>query len=274
MNFTRYLRKRFNTVYFPEDHGKTQDLPPYEFRRSHRAKRLQIRVLPPDRVEVVLPLGCSENRAHALVRDRIDWIMRALQKVSERTPKIHTQFPITLHFTAIDEAWRIIREANSHPSRVSLTENEGMLTLGGATLQEELCISVLKTWLIQKGKKELISWFDKVSDEVKLPYNKISVRGQKTRWGSCSGQKNISLNYKLLFLSPEQVRYLFIHELSHTRHMNHSQAFWALVGKLEHNYKNLDKSLNHAMHEQVPGWLHGTHALGGCPRIESLLRKS
>ena len=256
MSVTRHLKKRLDAEDYPPDQNGTQGLPPYEFRRSNRAKRLQIRVLPTGKVEVVLPRGCSEKRGHALVRARADWIVRALKKSAGRAPEINIHFPTALRFSAINETWKITREADNHPTLVRLRESEDTLIISGATLQDALCISVLKKWLVQKGKQELIPWIDNISSEVKLPYNKVGVRGQKTRWGSCSSQKNISLNYKLLFLSPEQVRYLFIHELTHTRHMNHSKAFWALVGKLEPDYKRLDKSLNHGMHEQVPGWLH------------------
>ena len=255
MSFTRHLKKRFGGSHYPSDQSGTQDLPPYEFRRSKRAKRLQIRVLPTGRVEVVLPQGCSEKRGHALVRDRADWILRALKKIAGHAPEINLCFPVVLNFPAINETWKITREADNHPTLVKLHESGDSLIISGATLQDDLCFGVLKKWLAQKGKEELIPWLDRVSREVKLPYEKVSIRGQKTRWGSCSSQKNISLNYKLLFLSPGQVRYLFIHELSHTRHMNHSKAFWSLVGKLEPNYKRLDKSLNHAMREDVPRWL-------------------
>ena len=255
MSFTQHLKKRFGRPHYPLDQSATQDLPPYEFRRSKRAKRLQIRVLPTGRVEVVLPQGCSEKRGHALVRDRADWILRALKKVAGRAPEINPGFPAALNFTAINETWKIIRETDNHPTLVKLRESGDSLIMSGATMQDDLCFGALKKWIVQKGKKELVPWLERVSSEVKLPYKKVSVRGQKTRWGSCSSQKNININYKLLFISPEQVRYLFIHELCHTRHMNHSKSFWLLVGKLEPDYKHLDKSLARAMREQVPGWL-------------------
>jgi len=249
------MKRRSYKRHYPLNEAETQTLPPYEFRRSSRAKRLQIRILPTGRVEVVLPRGCSEKRGHAFVCNRAEWITRTLKKVTDHASEIDTSVPGVLKFPAIKETWRIVRKTDSHPTQVVLRESRESLTLSGATLQNELCFGVLKRWLTQKGKQVLLPWLDAVSCEVKLPYNKASVRGQKTRWGSCSSKRNISLNYKLLFLTPEQVRYLFIHELSHTRHMDHSKVFWSLVGELESDYKCLDKSLARAMREQVPGWL-------------------
>lgn len=74
-------------------------------------------------------------------------------------------------------------------------------------------------------------------------FNKLSVRNQKTRWGSCSSKKNLSFNYKIIFLSPELQDYLVIHELCHLKYMNHSKDFWCLVEKAVPNYKECSKKL-------------------------------
>ncbi len=65
---------------------------------------------------------------------------------------------------------------------------------------------------------------------------------------------SISLNYCMLFLQPEQVRYVMIHELCHARHMNHSRRYWALVARHEPDYRSLDKGLNSAW-KQIPAWV-------------------
>jgi predicted metal-dependent hydrolase len=82
----------------------------------------------------------------------------------------------------------------------------------------------------------------------------MQIRGQSGRWGSCSSNKTLSLNYKLLFLEPELVRYLIIHELAHTRHMNHSARFWRTVGEFEPRYKELDQEIGESWRD-VPAWL-------------------
>jgi predicted metal-dependent hydrolase len=103
------------------------------------------------------------------------------------------------------------------------------------------------------ARVHLVPWLERVSIETELPYENVTIRGQKTRWGSCSTQKIINLNYRLLFLPPPLVRYLFVHELCHTVHMNHSARYWALVEKKEPHYKALDTELRHAG-KFVPGW--------------------
>ena len=75
-------------------------------------------------------------------------------------------------------------------------------------------------------------------------YHKISIKNQKTLWGSCSSKGNLNFNYKLLWLSEEQRDYIIVHELCHLRQMNHSARFWREVEKILPNYKTIKRSFN------------------------------
>jgi predicted metal-dependent hydrolase len=71
----------------------------------------------------------------------------------------------------------------------------------------------------------------------------ISIKNQKSRWGSCSANGNITINYKIIFLSPEQQDYVIVHELCHRGEFNHSPRFWALVERTIPEYKHIRKEL-------------------------------
>ncbi len=76
-----------------------------------------------------------------------------------------------------------------------------------------------------------------------FPLNKIAIRDQKTRWGSCSSQNNLNFNYRILFLPDDLVDYLIAHELCHLQEMNHSQNFWALVAQRIPDYRKKSRKL-------------------------------
>ncbi len=94
------------------------------------------------------------------------------------------------------------------------------------------------------GKKILPERCLELAKQYNFNPTRVTVRGQKTRWGSCSTRGSISLNSRLMQLSQPLIDYLIVHELCHLRHPNHSPKFWAEVAKYIPDYKSLDKQLN------------------------------
>lgn len=74
-------------------------------------------------------------------------------------------------------------------------------------------------------------------------WNRIAIRNQKTRWGSCSKKGNLNFNYKIALLSPKTADYIIVHELCHLGEFNHSQNFWNLVIKTIPDYKSIRAKL-------------------------------
>lgn len=79
--------------------------------------------------------------------------------------------------------------------------------------------------------------------QVGVTYGRITIRHQKTRWGSCSGKGNLNFNCLLMLAPPEVRDYVVVHELCHRKQMNHSQSFWEEVEKILPNYKTHRKWL-------------------------------
>lgn len=77
----------------------------------------------------------------------------------------------------------------------------------------------------------------KLNEFYRLKYNKISIRNQKTRWGSCSRKGNLNFNYKIVLLPEKYAEYIVAHELCHLQEFNHSRKFWDLVAKTIPDYK-------------------------------------
>ncbi|MCK4710477.1 MAG: M48 family metallopeptidase, partial [Gammaproteobacteria bacterium] len=135
--------------------------------------------------------------------------------------------------------------------KTGLIEESNELTIHYQT--SEQAIKLLRNWLRNKAKQVLPPMLAQIASEFDFEFNKTSIRSQKSRWGSCSSSGTISLNDQLLFMPVETVRYLMIHELCHTQHMNHSYKFWNLVESCCMDYRQHDHILSKGR-EKVPGW--------------------
>ncbi len=116
------------------------------------------------------------------------------------------------------------------------------------------CTGALRRWTAKKARAYLPAWLRQVSAELDLPFDRASLRKQRTRWASCSARRTISINEKLLFVPALLVEYVFVHELCHTVQLNHSRRFWRLVSCYEPNFKTLDRELRRAW-RYVPWWM-------------------
>lgn len=228
-------------------------LPAYTVRKSSRAKRATIRILPGRGVEVVLPPGISQDFAAEFVRAKAAWIQRALRRMSLDAPEV-SLLPGKITLQAISRAYGVRYATGVNPP-LRLRENAETLQFLGATTQEherQHC-ALLQYWLKSKAREHLVPWVRRLETECGLCCGAVQVRLQRTRWGSCSGRKTLSLNAALLFLPPDQTRYVLLHELCHTRHLNHSPQFWELLCRVEPAARALDRALNQGW-SHVPAW--------------------
>lgn len=221
-------------------------------RRNPRAKYVRLKIHPPGRVEVVVPSGFDERGLPVILDQHNAWVEERLLHFN--TQPIDTLTPPTeVYLAAIDEKWRLEYPLSSEMRTGCHERPDGVLRVvaKGNEKRREL----LKRWLARKARKHFIPWLQETSDELGLPFSGVSIRGQRTRWGSCSAKGNINLNYALLFLQPDLVRYLFVHELCHIVHLNHSARYWTLVQSKEPHYKTMEKALKRSAQE-VPLWIH------------------
>jgi len=95
----------------------------------------------------------------------------------------------------------------------------------------------------EEAKKLIEDRLEEYQSIYQVSWNKVSIRNQKTRWGSCYRQKNLSFSYRLFLLPPRFCDYVIVHELCHLKEMNHSPKFWALVARTFPDYKKLRREM-------------------------------
>ena len=230
------------------------DVPGFSVRESARARRLSIKVYPRGRVEVVVPRRTHARDVQAFVDEHRDWIARSRASFAKILPPEPFMLPNRVELNAVGREFRVRYERQSEAPTVRYRNGADGLVLSGRTGDDGLCVAALKRWLASVAKREFEPRLKRLAVLTDSPFKSMHVRGQKTCWGSHSARGTISMNYCLLFLRPELLRYLMVHELCHAHHMNHSKRFWQRVGRYEPDYRRLDKELSEAWQE-IPAWL-------------------
>lgn len=237
---------------------KNRFLHPYTVKESARAKRVTLRIRPHHGLEVVVPRGFDHSRLPAILEMRREWADEHLGRLAREGAHLPDRtLPEKVVLPAVQEEWTFTRvHCPGHEYRISCDGVYNM-RIEGPDDSYEMIAPLYAHWLKQIAKFHFPCWLQKVREAYSLPrYNRVQVRIQKTRWGSCSSKGNINLNAKLLFLKPELVEYLFVHELCHLLHLNHSDAYWAEVAGRLPDYREREEGLRDAW-KDIPGWVEG-----------------
>jgi predicted metal-dependent hydrolase len=226
----------------------------WRVRPSARARRLAVRVLPGGLVEVVVPRGTRPRTVEQFVSHHRRWIERTLDLYRPSDAHTGNALPERIEFQATGRSWRLELREHDGPPRLHSTEST--IEIHGPRDRPALLRHLLQRFTMREAHSSLSPWLDRVAAAMELGFERVQIRRQRTRWGSCSRSGTISLNACLMFQPPEIVNYLLIHELAHTRHMNHSRRFWRLVEMHEPRWRQLDGALTRGW-RAVPGWAIG-----------------
>ena len=232
----------------------------WSVRESQRARRLTVRVFHTGRVEVVVPFRTSQRAVERFLERHRPWIERKREEARRRAGPPVPFPPPQVDLPACEEIWRIHLAGGQGRARIAPT-GPGLLILAGDVGK---CQSVvrqsLRRWLTERARQVLAPLLADCARELGFGYQRVLIRRQRTRWGSCSTRGTISLNCCLLFQRPTVVRYLMIHELVHTQHMNHSRRFWQCVARHCPEYRILDRELLDGW-RRVPDWVFADEGL-------------
>lgn len=232
------------------------ELPLYTIKRSARAKRVHLKVTPSEGLVVTLPRNYILSNLEAVFEEKHVWISEALLWARDQRSgagRGTARFPGAIDLRALRETWKV----DYLPGGSSLTrvvENgERALAVHGALRDRLSCGIALKKWLRRKARLGLVPMLELLAVGTGMDFGRAVIGSQKTLWGSCSLRKTISLNQKLLFLPEDLVRYVLIHELCHTVHLDHSPRFWSLVESFRSDYREQEEELKGAG-RLVPAW--------------------
>jgi predicted metal-dependent hydrolase len=207
---------------------------PYTVRRSPRARHVRVNVDAVRGVEVVLPRRAAEREASAVIRELRPWIERRVAELA-RASAIVAARGETLPY--LGEVLRLVPE----PGRTRVHRRGGELFVpqgpGGRP--------ALERWYRRAARSEIAARLDRASALAGTAYSRLTIRGQRTRWASCSRSGAMSFNWRLLLAPEEVLDYVVWHEVCHLQVMDHSSRFWALLARWCPDYRRHQRWLRH-----------------------------
>jgi len=216
---------------------------PLRFVRNHRARRYILRVGSNGLVSVTVPRGGTLAQARAVANRHQDWIAGQLEKrqgTAGRDPFCGNGTEVMLRGV---------------PTPIQVVEGDHvrLVRIGPISFAVERAFTdlrpVVERQLLQHARAELPPRVRELACRGGFEVKSVSVRNQRSRWGSCSRRGAISLNWRLVQMPASVSDYVILHELAHLRVMNHSRRYWKLVEQLCPAYREAEGWLKKHGHE-------------------------
>ena len=207
------------------------------WKRNPNARRYILRFQRPPRVIATIPRGGSKREAWAFLQRSRPWLQRQLAREAE-----------------VPRAWDHGHEVWFRGQKIPIQIEPAHIRLGAETfaLGVDIKLSILRHFQ-ELAFNELVPRTVELAKQTDTEIKRIVVRNQRSRWGSCSLRRTISLNWRLI-QTPQLVSdYIILHELMHLRQMNHSQRFWAEVERVCPTWREAEKWLRQHGREIMPG---------------------
>jgi predicted metal-dependent hydrolase len=199
---------------------------PYTLKRSTRARYARLEVSPEHGLTIIIPAFDNLNHVRQLLEEKRRWIIEKLEKYSSATtsnkPGLGSD---TVPYLGCNMK---IEKRPGDTESVSLDrENSKLRVIPGP----DGLRSTIERWYRTEAKMKITRIVEEKSRFMGLSYQRITIKGQKTLWGSCSKKHNLNFNWRLLMAPEPIIDYVVVHELAHLKVMSHSKRFWQTVGK-------------------------------------------
>jgi predicted metal-dependent hydrolase len=208
-------------------------------RRNQRNVRLSVRE--DGVVHISTPWRCPPGLVKDALKEHAAWLAASIEKIeAAKALKASALEQNTLRAMFLGEYYDISirRSAMNYGVQWSEAGFDVEIPEGVDKHDEmELIATLFTDWYASKASKHLPPRIMSFAKKMQVQVNRITIRNQKTRWGSCSARGNLNFSLRLLMMPPEVIDYIIIHELAHLTELNHSPRFWAIVQRFDPYYK-------------------------------------
>lgn len=222
---------------------------PYEVRRSKRSRYIRLTIGNNNHALLSVPWRCPLPEAMKFLRTQGDWIEKNLKEnptrsslfaYLEKHPRLFglgKSFRLSMSFTTVRPFFVYSTESGEIEMRIKANED--------SDVEIKALIRSFASEVIEMRTLEL-------AEKCGVEVARVTTRDQSSRWGSCSSNKTISLNWRLVLLRPDLQDHIIYHELAHLTEMNHSQNFWNLLAAYDSKTKHHNSLLNPAASRLMP----------------------
>ena len=215
---------------------------PYQIIKTSR-KTISIHI-DKNGISVRCPRQITKEKIAELVAQKQDWILKKYYELKlNQVPKEKVEYKngskIQYRGYLMELELLPVQTNQMKENQARMWLQEGKVKIESSSFQSDFIKSLLEQWYRMEAKKricERVEYYTKNYD-FKKKVNKITIKDQKSKWGSCSSKCNLNFNYRLIMAPDDVLDYIVVHELCHFLHMNHSSQFWESVKTILPNYE-------------------------------------
>lgn len=221
---------------------------PISFRRSRRAKRLRMQIDSSGRLELIAPWLTPKSIVNRFVVTHTKWIEKQVAKIEiqkKRRPEFNYRSGDTFYYFGEPVVLMVKPSVRKRPS-INIRGYQMIITLHREVGRADGVAAIKKAienFYKKKAEEVIHDRLQHFNEFYGYKYNRVTLRNQKSRWGSCSARGNLNFNWRLIMAPIEVIDYVVVHELCHLKEMNHSARFWKLVEKAIPKYKEVRRWL-------------------------------
>jgi predicted metal-dependent hydrolase len=198
-----------------------------------RRKTLSLKIEPPGVITVIAPEKTKDSIIIDIVKNKGNWIVKKLSEVKEKEclRRVHAYLMgEDFLYLGLDYALQIIIDKTVKKPRLWLEEDLLYITLNENNPHK--IKASLEVWYREKALEKLLERIKHYEEYFKFKPNKVVVKEQHKRWGSCNSKRELFFNWKIIMAPINIIDYIVVHEMSHMIHLNHSKDYWDFVAQI------------------------------------------
>jgi len=201
-----------------------------------KRKTIGLSISVKDGLKVFSPKWVSKKQIRDIVEQKAEWILKKLSEFADRPKELVLESGAELLFLGFNHKLEILED--SRLTKVQIEKTKSGITISSSLLPLTAMSSLDDRYQIHSN---LVLWYKKqaetiinlrineLSEQMQVKPSKVTIRHQKTRWGSCSSKGAININWRLVMMPLAVIDYVLVHELAHLKHLDHSKNFWNFV---------------------------------------------